>query len=145
MKLLHRDRPLVLVVDDEQVVLDEAAAVLVGHGFACRCCTTAEAAITAALLELPDMILADIHLHGENGLEMCQRIKQNFALADVPVMFLSASQTPDIILRSDGVRGTYYLRKPFDQRVLVELIDKALAGSGWVPAHKDECAVGQMS
>ncbi|MHB8901140.1 MAG: hypothetical protein ACYC6Y_20520, partial [Thermoguttaceae bacterium] len=50
-------------------------------------------------------------------------------LKGVPVMFLSGAQIPDIIRRSHAVGGTYYLRKPFDPGVLVELVDKAL----WMP------------
>ena len=65
-------------------------------------------------------------LHGQSGLDMCQRIRQSQALAEVPVMFLSAAQIPDIIRRTDALGGTYYLRRPFDPGVLVELIDKAL-------------------
>jgi len=47
----------------------------------------------------------------------------------VPVMFLSGAQIPDIIRRSHAAGGTYYLRKPFDPEVLLELIQKAL----WMP------------
>jgi CheY-like chemotaxis protein len=46
---------------------------------------------------------------------------------NTPVMFLSGTQVPDIIRRTHGAGGTYYLRKPFDGMVLLELIDKALA------------------
>jgi CheY-like chemotaxis protein len=44
-------------------------------------------------------------------------------------MFLSGAQIPDIIRRSHAAGGTYYLRKPFDPEVLVELVQKAL----WMP------------
>jgi hypothetical protein len=39
-------------------------------------------------------------------------------------MFLSAMQSPDIIRRADSHGGTYYLRKPFDAPVFVELVEK---------------------
>jgi CheY-like chemotaxis protein len=129
MNLLERTQPLVLVVDDEQTVLDEVAAALQGTDYAFHCCTTAEAAIMAAEMALPDLILADVNLHGASGIEMCQRLRQNPLLAEVPVMFLSAAQTPDIIRRSDGHHGTYYLRKPFAAEVLVELMDRALGAA----------------
>jgi len=129
MNHLESDPPLILVVDDETEVLDEVATVLTKARFRCRCCTDAEAAIEAAEESPPDLIISDINLHGHSGLEMCERIKQNPALKDVPVMFLSGAQIPDIIRRSHAVGGTYYLRKPFDPEVLVELIDKAL----WMP------------
>ena len=128
MKTLQQ-QPVILVVDDEPKVLDEVAAILAEAGFACRCCTTAEAALEEAKAGQFDLIVSDINLHGRSGLEMCEHIKQNPSLAEVPVMFLSGAQIPDIIRRSHAVGGTYYLRKPFDPEVLVELINKAL----WMP------------
>jgi CheY-like chemotaxis protein len=135
MKPLKEEKPLILVVDDETDVLDEVATVLTAANFNCRCCTTAEAAIAAAESHPPDLIISDINLHGHSGLEMCEQIKRNEALGDVPVMFLSGAQIPDIIRRSHAVGGTYYLRKPFDPEVLVELIDKALWMPHLVAAH----------
>ena len=129
MNALQQQPPLILVVDDEQEVLNEVAAVLSNAGFECRCCKTAAAAIEEANANSFDLIISDINLHGHSGLEMCEQIKQNQTLRDVPVMFLSGAQIPDIIRRSHAVGGAYYLRKPFDPEVLVELIDKAL----WMP------------
>jgi CheY-like chemotaxis protein len=57
---------------------------------------------------------------------MCEQMQQHAALAEVPVMFLSGTQTADIIRRSDAVGSTYHLRKPLDGQVLLELVDKAL-------------------
>ena len=78
----------------------------------------------------PDLIISDINLAGQSGLTLCERLKQDHAsMADVPVMFLSGAQIPDIIRRAHAAGGTYYLRKPFDPQVLLELVDKAL----WMP------------
>lgn len=122
-------QPLVLVIDDEAEVLGQVATVLNGAGYACHCCSTAEAAIDLARANPPDLILSDINLHGHSGLELCEQIKQDPGLVQVPVMFLSGAQIPDIIRRSHAVGGSYYLRKPFDPEVLLELIQKAL----WMP------------
>ena len=122
-------QPTILVVDDEREVLDEVAAVLTGAGFACRCCTTAEAALEEAAGASFDLIVSDINLHGHSGLEMCEQLRQQETLGDVPVMFLSGAQIPDIIRRAHAAGGAYYLRKPFDPEVLVELVNKAL----WMP------------
>ena len=129
MNHYHYQQPLILVIDDEPTVLDEVAAILSGANYTCQCCGTAEAAIQCARSSAPDLIISDINLNGHSGLELCEQIKQDKTLADVPVMFLSGAQIPDIIRRSHAVGGTYYLRKPFDAEVLVELVDKAL----WMP------------
>ncbi|NQT12426.1 MAG: response regulator [Planctomycetes bacterium] len=125
----YLQQPLILVIDDEPEVLGEVASVLSSAGYSCHCCGTAEAALQAARSTTPDLIISDINLDGQNGLELCEQIKQADSLCDVPVMFLSGAQVPDIIRRSHAVGGTYYLRKPFDPDVLMELVDKAL----WMP------------
>ena len=124
-----QDSPLVLVVDDEQSVLDEVATALTADGFRCTLCTAATDALAMALAEPPELIISDINLHGHSGLEMCEELKSHAELSDVPVMFLSGAQIPDIIRRSHALGGSYYVRKPFDPAVLLELIDKAL----WLP------------
>ena len=105
------------------------AAVLARAEYACHCCGTPESAIEFARTTLPDFIICDINLAGQSGLKLCERIKEDPALENVPIMFLSGAQIPDIIRRSHAVGGTYYLRKPFDPDVLIELVDKGL----WMP------------
>ncbi len=122
-------QPFILVIDDEPEVLGEVASVLARAGYAIHCCGTAEAAVQFARSTTPDLIICDINLQGQSGLELCQKLKADDALCDVPVMFLSGAQIPDIIRRSHAVGGAYYLRKPFDPDVLIELINKAL----WMP------------
>jgi len=129
----NRKQALVLVIDDEPEVLGNVAAALNRAGYICHCCQTAEAAIDFARSRSPELIVSDINLGGVSGLELCERIKEDPTLRHVPVMFLSGAQIPDIIRRSHAVGGTYYLRKPFDPEVLVELADKAL----WMPLLVD--------
>jgi len=123
-------QPLILVVYDEPEVLGEVAAATTAAGYACHGCATGEAAEEFAQRHLPDLIILDVQLGGQSGLALCERLKSAPALRRVPVMFLSRSQVPDIIRRNDTVGGTYYLRKPLDPRVLVELIDMLTSAAG---------------
>jgi CheY-like chemotaxis protein len=134
MKDFGNEQPLVLALDSDSNTLNDVTTVLLRANLACVCCTTAEAAIAAAQETPPDLILCNVNLQGESGPETCQRIKQQAGLADVPVMFLSGVQLPDIIRRTHQNGGIYCLRKPFDPNVLVELIDQALSVSEGVAA-----------
>jgi CheY-like chemotaxis protein len=127
MKHLGQDRPLILVIGGELEVLQEVDELLQGAGFGCCCCSTAEDALAAAEANPPDLIVCDLNLHDESGVETCQRIKQQLGMEDMPVMFLSSAQRPDIIRRSHiAGNGTYCLRKPLAPKVFVELIDQTL-------------------
>jgi CheY-like chemotaxis protein len=123
------DKAIVLVIDDDPDLVAGLAKVLTAAGYVAQCCHDAHGAIESVRRAAPDLIISDINLGGESGLQLCERLKREEGLGDVPLMFLSGAQMPDIIRRSHEVGAIYYLRKPFDHHVLLELIDKAL----WMP------------
>lgn len=118
-----------LLVDDESQILDSLSTILTAAGYQCCMAANEETAMRLASEVDPDLIISDINLAGQSGLELCERLKQQALTKDVPVMFVSGAQVPDIIRRAHAAGGTYYLRKPFDPEVLLELVDKAL----WMP------------
>ena len=123
----------ILLIEDEQGFLVELSRVLDAAGYACHGASAAAAKQLAAEVH-PDLIIADVNLTGTSGLSLCEEIKRQQGLAEVPVMFLSGAQGPDIVRRSHAAGGAYYLRKALDPQVILELIEKllclpALAGS----------------
>jgi CheY-like chemotaxis protein len=129
MKSATQDPAIILIIDDDPLTLTAVAASLHLGGHECHCAQDSEAALKAARALSLDLIICDVNLAGESGLELCREIRCEPGLEDVPVLFMSASQLPDIIRRAHDAGGAYYLRKPFDPEVLIELVDKAL----WLP------------
>ncbi|MDX1961740.1 MAG: response regulator [Pirellulales bacterium] len=122
-------KPSILVIDDEPDMVAALAKVLSLADYTCHCCHDVEGAIQCVTTNAPDLIISDINLGGDSGLRLCEQIKRDLGLSQIPVIFLSGAQIPDIIRRAHEAGGTYYLRKPFDPQVLLELVDKAL----WMP------------
>jgi DNA-binding response OmpR family regulator len=114
----------ILAIDDHPEVLSEIARILHRVGYGCQRATDMESAARAVEEATPDLIIADVTLAGHSGAALCDELKRRYDLEEVPVMFLSAMQTPDIIRRGNASGGTYYLRKPFDAPVFVELVEK---------------------
>lgn len=129
MNTLARDPAEILIIDNDPLTLTGAAAVLDMAGYICHCARGRTAAVKAAQTVALDLIICDVNLGSENGLELCREIRRFPGMQDVPMMFVSASQLPDIVRRSHDAGGAYYLRKPYDPEVLVELVGKAL----WMP------------
>lgn len=119
----------ILVVDADPYTLLGTAAVLDMAGYVCHCARDRMAALKAARTLGLDLVICDVHLGGESGLDVCRELRLVPGMQDVPVMFVSATQLPDIVRRSHEAGAAYYLRKPFDPDVLVELVGKAL----WLP------------
>ncbi len=123
------EKAVVLAVDDEQSILAELKETLGKEDYLCHTCSSMESALAKAQEIKPDLIISDINLEGQSGLDLCEQLRQIDGLEDVPLLFLSGAQIPDVIRRAHAAGGTYYLRKPFDPGVLLELVDKAL----WMP------------
>ena len=132
---IKSSQSVVLVIDDEAASLEEISGILAGAGHSCQCAQDAAAAQECLERFTPDLIISDVNLAGHSGLTLCEQLKHQFGLVDVPLMFLSAAQSPDIIRRSHADGGTYYLRKPFDPRVLLELVGKARLVRQLTAAH----------
>jgi Response regulators consisting of a CheY-like receiver domain and a winged-helix DNA-binding domain len=129
MKSLASPPPELLVIDNDPLTLMGTAAVLDLAGYICHCARDRQAALKAAQTIALDLVICDVNLGGESGLDLCRQLRALPGMQDVPVMFVSASQLPDIVRRSHEAGAAYYLRKPFDPDVLVELVGKAL----WLP------------
>ena len=121
----HGSRLNILAIDDAADVLGKISAIAADAGYTCRCVRDAQSARDSVRHSTPDLIISAISLAGHSGAAICDELKQQIGHADLPVMFLSAAQGPDIIRRANPTGGTYYLRKPFDAAVLVQLIEKS--------------------
>lgn len=117
---------IVLAIDEEAEMLTRIANILEGAGHACQCARDADSAQEATTRSQPDLIIANVNLGGRSGSAVCEQLKAQAGICDVPVLFLSAAQVPDVVRRSGpGGCGVYYLRKPFNASVLVQLVEKS--------------------
>jgi putative two-component system response regulator len=105
------------------------AAVLDKEGYECHLARDCEAAVKAARAMSLDLIISDVNLGGYSGMALCREIREEHDQPDVPVMFTSEQQLPDVVHRMFDETGAFYLRKPFEPSVLVELVSQAL----WLP------------
>ena len=75
----HARRDLVFVVDDEPAIAQTAALILSSGGFDARPFTDPHAALKAARVETPDLLLSDVIMPGLNGFQLSNEI-----VADCP-------------------------------------------------------------
>ena len=129
MSTLNDDSAVILVIDSDPLMLTAVAAVLNISGYECHVARNAEAAVKAARSLKLDLIVCDVNVDGDNGLELCQELQQHTGSKDLPFILVSAEQSSDIVRRTHEGGGAYYLQKPYDPEVLLELVEKAL----WMP------------
>lgn len=119
----------ILIIDDETHAIDDVVHALRLTDYACQWATTAIEAMECVKRGVPDLVISDIDLAGNSGLELCERLRELPGMDEVPVIFVSGAQIPNIVRQARSAGGVYFLRKPFDPDVLIELVDKAL----WMP------------
>jgi DNA-binding response OmpR family regulator len=116
----------VLAIDDDPAVVADLARILSVGGYLCHCCRDLEGAVERFRTCAPDLVIADVGLVGPNGYRLVEALYREIGYLEVPMMFLSDAQGPDVIHRHSTAGGAYFLRKPLDVVVLLELVDKAL-------------------
>ncbi len=105
--------PTILIVDDTLENLQLLAGMLKERGYKTRPTSSGELALQAVREAPPDLILLDINMPGMSGDEVCERLKADPELKDIPVLFLIAlSETMDKI-KAFSVGGVDYVSKPF--------------------------------
>ncbi|MCL2210957.1 MAG: response regulator [Treponema sp.] len=111
----------VFVVDDNEINLTIANEVLKGQY---KVMTMPSASKMFALIEkvVPNIILLDIEMPEMDGFEALKRIKNNAALADIPVIFLTAMTDSDVEARGFQLGVIDFITKPFSPPVLINRI-----------------------
>ncbi|MGV2494905.1 response regulator [Pelagerythrobacter aerophilus] len=125
-----------LLVDDEASLREPLAEYLARQGFVVRQAPSAAAARSALLDEVPDLVLLDIMMPGEDGLSLCRHLVES---RDLPVIFLTAKgEAMDRIVGLE-IGADDYVVKPFEPRELVARIRSVLrrAGRAAAPAESD--------
>lgn len=103
----------VLIVDDTPDNLRLLSRILSNAGYDVRKALTGEMALTSARARAPDLILLDIRMPYMDGYEVCEQLKADPQLADIPVIFISAlSETWDKV-KAFSMGAVDYITKPF--------------------------------
>ncbi len=110
-------KPLVLVVDDDEFMLDFIHEAL---SDTCQVITAESGSIAIQLAQskAPKLILADIKMPGMDGYELCRQIKADFDIGETPVLFLSALDSIEDRLLGFEVGGEDFVLKPVNPKVL---------------------------
>ena len=116
----------ILVIDDDKGFCRMMKANLTSKGFDVLTATTGEKGIDVARRTKPDLILLDVILPGIKGREVCSRLKNNPKTETIPVIFLTAKDSPDDVKAEMEVGGVTHITKPLDFKHLMEEINKVI-------------------
>jgi two-component system sensor histidine kinase/response regulator len=112
------EQPRILVVEDEASTRAFVSRVLARKGYLVYTAIDGTEALAQANQYAPDLILLDVMLPHTDGYTVCQELKRTSATRDIPVIFLTAIDDAQGMLRGFDVGGVDYIVKPFEVSVL---------------------------
>lgn len=116
----------ILIIEDEAAIRDMLKFTLTASGYLVREASDAEAGLTIALHDKPDLILLDWMLPGMSGVELAQKIRQNTQTQTLPIIMLTArGEEMDQVSGFDSGADDYVV-KPFSPRALVARVQAVL-------------------
>ncbi|MDF5753898.1 response regulator transcription factor [Spongiactinospora sp. TRM90649] len=122
-----------LVVDDEATVRELLSATLRFAGFTVSSAATGAQALESAREDPPDLVLLDVMLPDMDGFEVVRRLRVPGArttAGQVPVLFLTARDSPADKINGLTLGGDDYVTKPFDLEELIARIHAILRRTG---------------
>lgn len=119
------DRERILVVDDDLMNVKIAERLLHSYYFV-DCVTSGQDALEYLKKERPNLILLDLHMPEMDGFEVIQRIKEQEALQDIPVIFLTADNDSEAEVRGFRKGALDFIKKPFIADIMLQRIQRIL-------------------
>jgi two-component system phosphate regulon response regulator OmpR len=138
---LPDDAPHILVVDDDQRIRELIARFLFSAGY--RVSTAADAkSARAAMRGLTfDLVILDVMMPGETGLELARDLKQ---ITPVPICMLTAMADPEQRIAGLEAGVDDYVGKPFEPRELLLRIQNILRRGKASPTPREEVRMGDF-
>jgi CheY-like chemotaxis protein len=130
----------ILLADDSVTIQKVIELTFMDEDYEVRAVSNGDEAV-ALLSEMhPDFVIADVHMPGANGYEVCRRAKAQ--RADLPVLLLVGTFEPFDEAQARAVGADSFLKKPFDSQELLQRVDELIAAKG--PGLAQPAAVPAM-
>ena len=126
MKGQDGHRPLVLVADDDEDILQLLAFRLEHAGYEVVQAQNGKQALRLALELHPALAVLDVMMPGLDGYEVTRELRRHEITSAMPVILLTARAQESDVSRGIAAGADDYVKKPFDARVLKERVERLL-------------------
>jgi CheY-like chemotaxis protein len=104
----------ILLIEDDQATKTLLTSYFSNKGYKCNGVITGAKALEELRTNIPKIILLDIILPDISGYELCNRIKNDEKLKDIPIYLLTAITGSEVEKKMDEIKADGYILKPFD-------------------------------
>lgn len=112
------EKSTILIVDDELISRSTVEVLLAGEGYNLIFAENGQEALEKANLFIPDLMLLDVIMPDMNGYQVCQQLRANPRLAELPIVMLTALDDRSSRLLGLEMGADDFMSKPFDSAEL---------------------------
>lgn len=131
-----RQRPRILVVEDEPMVLELIVTRLELGGYQCFSARDGYQGLGRLREVRPAGLVLDINMPGLDGFGVLQRMQGDPEIGRTPTMVLTARNQPDDVSRAIGLGARDYLAKPFRDEQLLARVARLIRKAAPAPAAR---------
>lgn len=106
-------QPVVLVIDDQQANVRLVSALLARSGYRVLAARSGAEGLETARSNVPDVVLLDMKMPGMDGFEVLKQLREGPATKQLPVIFLTADNDKENLVRAFASGAIDYITKPF--------------------------------
>jgi DNA-binding response OmpR family regulator len=117
----------ILVVDDEPDLVRALGMRLKAAGYEVLVANDGMRATQMAIRDQPSLIILDIGMPGGDGHTVAQRLRNNIRTVTIPIIFLTARNSPEDERKAKEAGAVAYLMKPCKAADLLAAVERALA------------------
>ena len=114
----------VLLADDSVTAQNMGRRILADAGYDVVTVNNGSAALKKVAEQKPDLIILDVYMPGYGGLEVCQRLKENFDTASIPILLSVGKLEPFKAEEAKKARADAFIVKPFEASELLTALTK---------------------
>ncbi len=118
----------ILVVEDDRDLVLSLEKRLTRAGFRVRTASTGAEALACVAANRVDAITLDVRLPDMSGIEVALALHDDPHTTGIPVVFVTAAADRHFRETCSGVGATYFIKKPFDNELLIETLRSLCAG-----------------
>ncbi|MFO7587603.1 MAG: sigma-54 dependent transcriptional regulator [Gemmatimonadota bacterium] len=119
-----RDKPVLLLIDDEQHLVETVTVLLKREGFEVIAEFSGADGLRRFKEEQPDIVLCDVRMPKVSGIDVLEEIRKSSP--ETPVVLMTAQASLQSAIQAVNLGATHYVQKPFKNDELIAILNRSL-------------------